>query len=357
MKIVIAGKNGSNIHEKPLNNAFIELGHESSIFSWGIYFQKNNRNILTRLWSKIEYKLNYGIIIGYIANRLIDYIRATKPDVLFVYRGQIIGARTLNKVKKIQPNIILISYNNDDPFSKYYKPYTWYKFRKSIQYYDIVLSYRPSNIEDYKNHKAKHVRLMPPWFVKDNNYNVVLKSDDVVKYKTEVVFVGHYENDGREKILEEIVDAGIELKLYGPEWDEIVLNNAKLKHLYPIEYLYGDEYNKALSGAKIALCIYSTLNRDVYTRRCFEIPATKTFMLAPRTQEMMEFFVDGSEAVYYDDKDDLIKKIKSYLANEDVRKKIANNGFKRCINSKYDVVGRAEVILKTVEDYGSYEAY
>ena len=141
------------------------------------------------------------------------------------------------------------------------------------------------------------------------------------------------------------------MRLYGPEWNDITRNNVKLDHLYPVNYLYGAEYNKALSGAKIALCIYSTLNRDVYTRRCFEIPATETFMLAPRTQEMMDYFEDGYEAVYYDSKDDLIDKIKTYLADNKALKTIADNGYLRAVNSGYDVVGRARNILGIVKDF------
>ena len=213
MRIVIAGKNGSNIHEKPLNNAFLELGHESSIFSWGEIFDKFNRNFLFRILSKIEYKLNYGLINTFVAYSLIHYLRNTKPDVLFVYRGQIIGANTLKKIKEILPNIILISYNNDDPFSSRYKSYIWYKFKKSIQHYDIVLSYRPANIKDYEVYNAKYIRLMPPWFVKNLNHNVVLNDSDLAKYKTEVVFVGHYENDGREKLLEAIIDEVIRARM------------------------------------------------------------------------------------------------------------------------------------------------
>ena len=65
-----------------------------------------------------------------------------------------------------------------------------------------------------------------------------------------------------------------------------------------IQAVRGVEYAKALSGAKMCLAFLSKLNRDTYTRRCFEIPACGRVLLCERTADMQGLLREGDEAVW-----------------------------------------------------------
>ena len=74
---------------------------------------------------------------------------------------------------------------------------------------------------------------------------------------------------------------------------------AEYGYFAPIEPVFGDDYAKALCGAKVCLAFLSKLNRDSYTRRCFEIPACGNVMLAERTADLCRMFKEDEEACFF----------------------------------------------------------
>ena len=341
----MAGNWRAYIHEESISHAFEKLGCEVARFKWNNYF--TSKNIILRLYLKIEYRFSFGFVVLKINTDLVNIAIKNKPNLLFIYRPTLISARTLRAIKAKSPSTTIVSYNNDNPFGSLYSKYYWARHIKSISSYDLVYAYRPSNIQQYKALGAKRVKLLPPWFIKHRTFPINLTKSDLIKYKSDVVFVAHYENDGRLEMIRSLIEAGIDVSLYGPEWNKVILNDPLLKKYHPVKYLSDHEYTKALCGSKIAIALYSLLNNDVYTRKCFEIPATATFMIAKRSKEMLELFNENEECVFFDDTEELIEKIRFYLKENDLRQEIAYNGYNRVINSGYDVLGRARFILES----------
>ena len=114
--------------------------------------------------------------------------------------------------------------------------------------------------------------------------------------------------------------------------------------------VFGIEYAKAIRASRINLAILSEQREgassgDQITARTFEIPAAGGFMLHERTEEAMGYFEDGKECVFYADPDDLVAKIRYYLAHEDERAAIAAAGRRRCLSSGYSVDDRVDTVL------------
>ena len=332
MKILVVGDWHSNIHEDACFKALGTLGHETYRFSWFEYFnryQYRNLSLLKKLSCQFQNKYLCGPIVERINNDLLERVKSIRPEVIFVYRGTHIFKETMEQIKEISQNILLVSYNNDDPFSELTRQSLWRHFVKSIPYYDINFVYRHHNIHDYEAVGAKNVHLLRSYYIPERNYYMDLDPEDANEYSSDVVFAGHYEPDGREKYLEEVTKNGIKLNLFGSEWDRVVRKSKHLREKYPVRLVWDDEYNKALCGAKIALSFLSKLDRDTYTRRCFEIPATKTFMLSEYSEDIASLFKEGVEAEYFRDSDELVQKIRYYLDRPDKRKEIALNGYNR----------------------------
>lgn len=346
MRIMVVGDWHSELHEAAVFQAFQKLGHEVSKFGWHDYF-KPNKGAVDRLSTRIQNRFLIGPIIRKLNRDLIRLAAEFSPDVIFVYRGTHITADTLKAIKKQSLAVRLVGYNNDDPFAKGHPYSLWRIFFKAVPAYDLMLAYRHHNIEDFLRIGAKRAELLRSWYFPERNHPVVLSAEDMPKYECDVVFIGHYEADDRKQYLEELVRQGFKLKLFGPgyDWDPIIKDSPELQSQVPVRLMWGDDYNKALCGAKVALCFLSKLNRDTYTRRCFEIPATGTLMLSEYTDDLVSLYKPGEEADFFKSRDELIEKLKLYIKNDELRRTVAANGYRRVMGDRHDVVSRMEKVL------------
>lgn len=344
MKILIIGDWHSKIHEEALKNGFIKLGHQVVEFKWFSYFKVNNKLKLFLL--KLQNKFLFGPVINLIQKDIIHLAEIEQPDVIFIYRGTHIFASTLDKLKKTLKTKIIV-YNNDDPFSEKQSSYYWRHFIQSLKFSDLALAYRHHNMKDFTQNGAVKVGLLRSWFIPEKDFPV---AKDLIEeqFIHDVVFVGHYENDGRNKLFEYLLDNGIRLKIYGPEWNKHISQFTKLQSLLPTHSLNGLDYNKVISGSKITICILSKLNRDTYTRRCFEIPAIQGFMLAEYTEDLASLFSEDNQVAFFRNKEELLSKIKFFLENESKRQIIAENGFKAVYAGKHDNTSRAQEVIEHI---------
>lgn len=349
MRILVVGDGHSAIHEVAVADAFKELGHEVKSFYWHTYF--NTSNPVISVWRRAQNKFLVGAVINRLNSDLIKKSLQFSPKLIFIYRGTHISPNAIREIKRQLPDCMIYGYNNDDPFAQGHPPWLWRHFLKSVPLYDIVFAYRHHNLNDFVKIGAKRVELLRSWFISSKNHPVCLTDTDKALYCCDVVFIGHFEDDGRLECLEELAKIGIKLNLFGPpyEWNHRLAKSPILKHLAPVRLVWNDEYNKALCGAKIALCFFSKLNRDTYTRRCFEIPATRTLLLSEYSSDISSIYRAGEDADFFENKADLIKKVQFYLENESLRNKVALSGFLRVCENGHDNISRMKNVLQYLE--------
>jgi hypothetical protein len=353
LKILVAGAWFSAIHESALAGAFERLGHEVVRFPWQPYFAPAHEALsgACAAWLRFQDKYLWGPRFTRLNHDLLALAQREQPDLLFVYRGTHITPRTLAAVKSSVPRCVLASYNNDDPFGPAQPPWYWRHFVAALARYDLALAYRRHNLAEFQTHGAKRVELLRSWYIPAQNRRIPLSDAERERYECDVVFVGHYEADHRVACLEEVVRRGWRLKLFGPgyEWDAVLRDNPLLKHLVPVQLVWQDDYNRALSGAKAALCFLSKLNRDTYTRRCFEIPATGALLLSERTSDLQTLFAEDGDAAYFSDAAELGVQLDRYLRDDALRERVAANGHARLLRDGHDVDARARKVLGWVE--------
>lgn len=348
IKILIAADWHGEIYAQAFFDGFKSLGCDTYKFSWKEYFKhyqyssryKTDNSKIKSLYYRLQNKFLIGPVITKINKDFIKKCEEIKPDLVFIYRGTHIYPETIQKIKK-STLCKVYGYNNDDPFSNEYKNYVWRFYKKSILCYDHIFSYRWKNIEDYKSIGYDKVSLLRSYYLKDNNFYIETLPDE--QYKCDVIFIGHFEDDGRDEAIKLLLDNNIDVKIFGTEWEKSRFNKffSKIKTIKPI---YKD-YNLALNSARIALVFLSKLNNDTYTRRCFEIPATRTMMMSEYTDDLNSMFQEGKEAEYFQSKEELLEKIKYYLSNNRILKEIGINGYKRLICDGHEVVDRCKEII------------
>jgi spore maturation protein CgeB len=354
MRILVAGDWHSDLHEQEVMRSLVRLGHTVGEFKWHHYFsfEPGARTSLRSLLKRAQNKYVVGPAVRQINKDFVSSALRFRPDAVFVYRGTHINSDSLQAIKAAMPHCVLVGYNNDDPFAPSQPKYLWRHFIAATPYYDLMLAYRHANMELLRSAGAKNVELLRSWYVADRNFAVELSQADEPQFSTDVVFVGHYEPDQRLEYLEEIVRQGFSLRIFGPTkyWNKPLEGSTVLRHLAPTRMVWGADYNKALCGAKVALCFLSKLNRDTYTRRCFEIPATQTLMLSEYSEDLTSLYAEGLEADYFRNKDELMEKIQIYV-NDDVKRScVAQAGYRKLIGTGHDVDSRMISMLRWVDE-------
>jgi len=299
---------------------------------------------------RLQHRIQFGPIVYNVTRRLIREAKKKKPDVIWFYNVPLIGKRTLKKLKKSLPETLFLQYSNDDPFSKHGTTFLWRKFRSSIPLFDLHLVYRKHNIEDFKSYGINESYLLRAYFIKEEDFPVPL--ENVPKeFNCDVVFAGHYENDGRIEMLESICEAGYKLNLFGGGWNRALKQldkNSPLLKFYPIAPVTGDDYRYAISGAKVAMCFLSTLNKDTYTRRNFQIPAMKTAMLSQHTQDLTNLYKADKEAMFFKNKEEMLNKLEILVNDNSLRDAVSEAGYQRVYADGHDVVSRMEMLLDII---------
>ncbi len=343
MKIFFAGNFNWHHGEKALADALTKLGHEVIEFDYQKFLQGR--------WGNCQMALSFpGPALWKLNKVFLQKVRDSKPDIVFVWNGTQILPRTLRLIKT--GNVKIGSYCNDDPFSPlthtnkpWHHHFLWRWYLKCLKNCDINFVYRAINIQEAVSCGAKNVHLLRSYFVPDQHHPVALSALDKEKFACDAVFAGHYEPDGREEYLRALVKAGLHVRLFGGGyWTKKVLGDltSYFGNVLPV---HGGDYVKALCGAKICLSFLSKLNRDTYTRRCFEIPACGRLLMCERTDDLKKMFIEGEEAVFFSSREELVEKALWLMEHPGEIERIAEAGRKRVWADGHDVTSRARQLM------------
>jgi spore maturation protein CgeB len=304
-----------------------------------------HEHTLTGLAGRIERRVLWGPGIYRLHSRLLNFVKEYKPDVTLLYQGHYYDNAFIKRLRELT---FVTGYHNDDPFGPQQHMLRYRHLKRAISSYDGFHIYRTINVADIHKLGQKNASLLMPYFLPWVDFpRLDAKSNE--RWQCDVVYAGHAENDYRGTCISLAVRAGHTVRVYGEgRYWNLILPDDVLKELPLIAPIFGDGYRYALSGAKIAACFFSKVNRDVYTRRSFEIPACGTFLLSERTDEMRQIYREGVEADYFSSPEEFISKVEYYLRMDAVRERIAAAGYHRVTTGGHDVYSRMHQWLADV---------
>jgi spore maturation protein CgeB len=344
-KILLVETWDTHLYAQPFYDRLRELGVEVLRFEERRYFEGS---LLRSGWLRAQNKFRFGPAVQRLNRELLERVHAERPGVVFVFRGGHIFPETIIAMKRL--GAWVIAWHNDDPLSPRVPPYVWRNFVKAIPLYDRLFAYRLSNVEEFRARGCSRVELLRSNYLRELNHPVGDEALEKSAYRCEVAFIGHWEDDGREQLVGALAaEPNLDFRLWGTLWDR-ASNAAVLRRRFgPIKPIYGD-YNLALASAGIALVFLSKLNRDTYTRRCFEIPAAGTFMLAEHSDDLASLFKEGVEAEFFRSQEELLEKVRRYTANPEARKRIAEAGRERLLRDGHEALDRARQVLTRLRE-------
>jgi len=281
--------------------------------------------------------------------QLIETVRREKPALCFFFLfTDEIKPETIREITQKSGAITFNWFADDhwrfDNFSKYYAPL--------FHWIGTTDSQAPAKYKyiGYKNAiktqwACNHFLYKPP-------AGFSFKPSD---YKYDATFVGQ-PHSNRRKVVEEVRKSGVDIQCWGIGW-----KNGRIEQDDMIKLFAESKININLSKGSVSHNLFdfariflwkrsdgritlksplawidnakSLINRgrEQIKGRNFEVPGSGGFLLTSDADNMRDYYEDGKEVVIFKNTQDLIEKIKYYLARESERIAIAKAGYGRTL--------------------------
>lgn len=280
-----------------------------------------------------------------INRRLVDATQEFVPHIVWIEKGNMIRPSTLRELRRIVPESALVSYSEDDMFLAHNRTRA---YLKCLPYYDCVFTTKAPNVDaaELPALGARRVVAVDKAYDPHVHYPVDVSDTDIGRYGADVGFVGSYEA-ARARSLAYLAANGITVRVWGNGWEAFNDRPAGLtiEGRAVVNTESNLAYTKTLCATRINLGFLRKLNRDTQTDRTVEIPACGAFMLAERSDDHLRLFEDGQEAAFFGSDEEMLEKVRYYLAHEQERVAIAGAGRQRCLESGYSETERMQRMI------------
>lgn len=167
-----------------------------------------------------------------------------------------------------------------------------------------------------------------------------------------VLFLGGWDKE-RERFLEEVARA-VPLRIYGPGyWGTRTRPLSRVRSCWQKTDLRLSDAARAIRESAVSLNILRTQHiidsePDGTIMRHFEVPGAGGFLLSTRSGGATEIFPEGEAAEYFSDPGECISKAETYIANQALRRQIAERGH-AAVAGRHQYENRARQILSMLE--------
>src|ERR1700722_9118456 len=304
--------------------AFRRLGYDVSVIDPFSFFPRNR---LVGLWT---WHTGSRFLEEYVRRHVLARIPSHSFDLVYVDGGELVGPSLVLELKRRFGTVL--NYNIDDPFSRR-DGRRWGLYLQCVSLYDLVVVVRDCNVSEAFARGARDVLRVYMSADESAHSPRLLTQEDHRKWASEVLFVGTWMPE-RGPFMARLIELGVPLSIYGCRWDKarewpVLRSSWRGPGLYE-----DDQYAKALQCAKINLGLLSKGNRDLSTTRSFEIPSLKAVLCAERTSEHIRLYKQDKEAVFWSDPEECARKCTLLLTDSDLRKRLATNGRRRCLQNR-----------------------
>jgi spore maturation protein CgeB len=337
LRILFLGESWFGSCARACSYALRRMGHDVQDVSNDHYTPQWRRRI-----SRAAIRVLRPIIEAEYNAQVLQLATTFRPHLLLAFKAPLLRGSTLRTLR--EQGVILVNYYPDPTFFAY-----GHLIPEAIPEYDCIFSTKPFLLDEAKENQLviRDFQYLPHGY--DPEIHRPEESDQLLQ--SQVCFIGS-QHDKKELLLDSLLEIlpSIDLKIWGDRWGERGKSKRVLAK-WQNRGLFGSEYARAISNAKISLALLSGQigigkYADQTTTRTFEIPACGGFMLHERNAEVLELFSEGSEVECFLNAEELAAKISFYLSNESARLRIAERGYSRCVPS-YSYDER----MKTIVEY------
>ena len=296
------------------------------------------RYVAKGLLSRVRQRLQDPAVYRRANHQLIAECRATKPDVVWVFKGIELMPNTISAIKAI--GAVVVNYNPDHPYIRTSITHGGRNVADAVSRYDLYFTYHRGLVEQLK---PSSVWLPFGFHLPEADYEAIREGKEIER----ACFVGTVDRQ-RAELLIDLAATGIPIDVYGPR-----NRYARKLHGTPRLSLHDTVFDldfwRILRSYRVQLNFFREHNYDSHNQRTFEVPASGGILLTPDTAEQREFFEVGSEVHFYGSTDDMRAKLDALLtmpsaSARDIRLAARH----RSVTADYSYARRAQEAYKSL---------
>ena len=279
-----------------------------------------------RLWRSMASRLKLGPAIRSVNDYLLVNLPDRKFDLIWIDKGVFLWPSTVQQLRRRVSR--LVYYTPDTSFLSNQSRF----FEKTIKLYDLVVTTKSLELNEFlRRIEPRRLLLVTQTYDRQLHYPRCRFEDK----RREAVLIGLCE-PSRERLVRGLLEAGIPVCVGGHGWQRFVhACGFRLPLTYLGPEVFGEMYAEAISRASIGLGMLTQRFPELHTTRTFEIPACGTALATPATVETRSIF-QPDEAIFFEDKAELLAKIWALWKDVDELKRISLAGLERVKRGGFD---------------------
>ncbi len=268
-----------------------------------------------------------------IVQQVKDLLTRMRPDVFFhMHYTDELSPELASYITQETDAVLAVFFSDDD--------WRLSDSLKIAKRYHVVVTTCREAIERYREHGVTQV-IYAPYACNPDLYYPLERQK-----KYDITFVGQGYR-GRPELVQWLKEQGVNIRVWGQGWEEYPalrdIAGGFLPHQAMIE---------VFAQSKIVLGM-SWVSGDGVTLqikgRTFEYAACRAFQLTTYDERLKALFRDD-EIVFYQDRQDLLGKIRHYLAHSEEREGIAQSAYVRAL-SDHSWTQRLQQILEKIDQF------
>jgi len=342
MRLILVGETNIGSRTPQRLRALRELGHDVSMVSTTL--TDWTYETPPSLFFRLSYRLRVPLDPAGANVNLLASAATLPPQIVILDNARMIRPSTLRRLRRLAPAAKLIWYSEDDTMNPIHRS-RW--MVGAMPLFDLWVTTKSFNAEpnEVPSLGVKHVLFVNNSFCPHDHAPLAVEEAERRLWGAPISFVGTFETSRARDILA-LAEAGIEVRVWGNNWDGLVGRHPSLR----IENrpVYGDEYRKVVAASALNLCFLRKGNRDRQTCRSLELPAMGAAMLHETSSEVAQLFTPDREAVYFDGADELITVARRWLNDRQACFALGQAAHHRAIADGHDHASRWRFILAQV---------
>ncbi|HUJ10285.1 MAG TPA: glycosyltransferase [Verrucomicrobiae bacterium] len=270
--------------------------------------------------------------------KVLEACRNHRPTWLLATGIAPIEEAALREIGKM--DVLRLNYLTDDPWNPAHRA-PW--FLRAAPHYDYIFSPRRATLGDLRRLGCMSACYLPFAYASELHFPEQASDGERIRLASDIIFAGGADRD-RVPYMEALIQAGFDVALYGGYWERYPQTAPAARGLADASTL-----RKAVSAARVSLCLVRRANRDGNVMRSFELPAMAGCLLAEDTEEHREIFGDDGEAVaFFRTREEMVEKLRWLLAHEDARQRLREAAHRVITGGHNTYRDRLEAILQQV---------